>query len=171
MAVIFMVIIKENFMDRKLLFTLLLSVCSIGALAQLHDVVSASGASFKQSSGYISYTIGELVTTTLTVPGQVLTQGFQQTGLPKSWAVAVEDMPDFTMSVYPNPVGDVLHMQVELLPGLQYTLHDVTGVMIAQGLVLDERTEIDFSYLSPAIYILRVFDNNQQIRIFQIVKH
>jgi hypothetical protein len=38
-------------------------------------------------------------------------------------------------------------------------------------LVLNERTEIDFSYLSPAIYILRVFDNNQQIRIFQIVKH
>jgi hypothetical protein len=171
MAVIIMVTIKTIFMDRKLLFTLLLSVCSIGALAQLHDVVSASGASFKQSSGYITYTIGELVTTTLTVPGKVLTQGFLQTGLPKSWAVAVEDMPDFDLSVYPNPVNDVLYMQVDLLPGLQYTLHDVTGVMIAQGSVLDERTEIDFSYLSPAIYILRVFDNNQQIRIFQIVKH
>jgi hypothetical protein len=158
-------------MDRKLLFTLLLSFWCIGAIAQIHEVVSASGASFKQSSGYITHTIGELVTTTLTAPGQVLTQGFLQTGLPKSWPNPVDNIPDFAMSVFPNPVNDLLVMQVELLQGLQYTLHDVTGVLIERGLVLNERTEIDFSYLSPAIYILRVFDNNQQIRIFQIVKY
>jgi len=158
-------------MDRKLLFTLLLSFWCIAAFAQIHDVVSASGASFKQSSGYITHTIGELVTVTLTSPGQVLTQGFLQTGLPKSWRTPVENIPDFEMSVFPNPVNDLLVMQVEFLQGLQYTLHDVTGVLIERGLVLQERTEIDFSYLSPAIYILRVFDNNQQIRIFQIVKY
>ena len=158
-------------MDRKLLFTLLISFWCFGALAQTHEVVSASGASFKQSTGYLTHTIGELVTTTLTAPGQILTQGFLQTGLPKSWAVSVEDLPDFEMSVFPNPVNDLLIMQMDVLPGLQYTLHDVTGVTIERGLVLDERTEIDFSYLSPAIYILRVFDNNQQIGIFQIVKH
>jgi hypothetical protein len=111
------------------------------------------------------------VTVTLTDPGATLTQGFLQTGLPKSWAVSVEDLPDFEMSVFPNPVSDLLIMQMDVLPGLQYTLHDVTGITIERGLVLQERTEIDFSYLSPAIYILRVFDDNQQIRIFQIVKH
>jgi hypothetical protein len=158
-------------MDRKLLFTLLICFWCIGASAQIHDVVSASGASFKQSSGYVTQTIGELVTVTLTGPSEILTQGFLQTGMPKSWRTSVEDLPDFEMSVYPNPVNDLLIMQVELLPGLQYTLHDVTGVLIDRGLVLNERNEIDFSHLSPAIYILRVFDNNQQIRIFQIVKH
>lgn len=158
-------------MDRNLLITLLLGFWCIGASAQIHDVVSASGASFKQSSGYITYTIGELVTHSLTGPSEILTQGFLQTGLPKSWRTPVEDLPDFEMSVYPNPVNDLLIMQVELLPDLQFTLHDVTGVLINRGLVLNERSEIDFSYLSPAIYILRVFDNNQQIRIFQIVKH
>lgn len=158
-------------MNRKLLFTLLLSVLCIGAMAQPHEVVSASGASFKQSTGYLTHTIGEVVTQTLTVTGQTLSQGFLQTGLPKSWAVTVEDRPDFAMSVFPNPVHSQLVMQVELLQDMQYTLHDVTGVLIERGLVLNERTEIDFSYLSPAVYILRVFDNNQQIRIFQIVKH
>jgi len=158
-------------MDRKLLFTLLFCFWCIGVSAQIHDVVSASGASFKQSSGYITQTIGELVTVTLTDAGAVLTQGFLQTGLPKSWRTPVENIPDFEMSVFPNPVNDLLIMQVELLQDLQYTLHDVTGVLIERGLVLNERTEINFSYLSPAIYILRVFDNNQQIRIFQIVKH
>jgi hypothetical protein len=74
------------------------------------------------------------------------------------------------MSVFPNPVSDLLNIQVEVLQNMQYTLHDVTGVLIDRGLIVDERTEIDFSQLSPAIYILRVFDDNQQIRIFQIVK-
>jgi len=158
-------------MDRKLLYTLLLSLWCFGAFAQAHEVISASGASFKQSTGYITQTIGELVTVTLTGPGEILTQGFLQTGLPKSWRTPVENTPDFEMSVFPNPVNDLLVMQVELLQDLQYTLHDVTGVLIERGLVLNEQTEIDFSYLSPAIYILRVFDNSQQIRIFQIVKH
>lgn len=158
-------------MNRKLLFTLLLSVLCIGALAQPHEVVSASGASFKQSSGYLTHTIGEVVTQTLTTTGQFLTQGFLQTGLPKSWPNSVENLPDFAMSVFPNPVNDLLIMQVDLLPDMQFTLYDVTGVLIQRGLVLNERTEIDFTIYSPGVYILRVFDNNQKIRIFQIVKH
>jgi hypothetical protein len=158
-------------MDRKLLFTLLLSLGCIVAMAQTHEVVSASGASFKQSTGYITHTIGELITSTLTSPGQILTQGFHQTGLPKSWPSGTGDLPDFVMSVYPNPVSDVLIMQVEILQNLQYTLHDVTGVEVERGLVLDERTRIDFSTHPPGVYILRVFDQDSHIRIFQIVKH
>ena len=158
-------------MDRKQLFTLLLSLWCIGALAQPHEVVSASGASFNNSYGYITYTIGECMTATLVTSGNILTQGFLQTGLPKSWPDPVENIPDFEMSVFPNPVNDLLIVQVEMLRGLQYTLHDVTGVMIERGLVLNERTEIDVSSLAPAIYILRVFDNNEKVRIFQIVKH
>lgn len=155
-------------MNRKLLFTLLFSVMCIGAQAQFHDVVAASGAYFKQSTGSITHTIGEVVTHTLTASGQYLTQGFLQG---KAVIVAVDDFPDFAMSVFPNPVRDLLVMQVESLKDMQYTLHDVTGVLIQRGLVKNERTEIDFSHLSPAVYILRVFDNNQQIRVFQIVKH
>ncbi len=159
-------------MNRKLLFTLLFSVMCIGALAQTPDIarqgISASGATFQQSTGFITQSIGEVITLTLTGSGQYLTQGFVQG---KFVRVAVEDFPDFAMSVFPNPVNDLLVMQVDLLQDMQYTLHDVTGVLIERGLVLNERTEIDFSQLPPAVYILRVFDNNQQIRVFQIVKH
>jgi len=158
-------------MNKKLLFALVLSICCMGTYAQLHQVFSASGASFKQSSGYITHTIGELITTTLISPGQVLTQGFQQTRLTKSGGTSVGAFPEMNLSVYPNPVNDLLMIQVEVLQELQYTLHDVTGVLIEQGLITAEVSEIDFRSLSPAIYILRVFDNNQQIKIFQIVKH
>jgi len=158
-------------MNRKLLVALVLSLCCMGVHAQHLEVVSASGASFKQSTGYISYTIGEIVTSTYIGTGKIINQGFHQTGLPKSWPSSVGTSPAFAMSVFPNPVNDILHIQAEVIKNMRYTLHDVTGVLIDQGLILDERTEIDFSQLSPAIYILRVFDDNQQIRIFQIVKH
>jgi hypothetical protein len=157
-------------MNRKLLFALVLSVCCLGIMGQSHQVFSTSGASFKQSSGYLTHTIGEVMTATLISPGQILTQGFLQTKL-KSGGTPAESFPAFQMSVYPNPVNDLLMIKVEMMQGLQYTLHDVTGVLIEQRLITEEETEIDFRSLSPAIYILRVFDNNQQVRIFQIVKH
>jgi hypothetical protein len=80
-------------MDRKRLFTLLLCFWCIGALAQPHKVISASGASFQNSSGYISYTIGESITSTLVSSQAILTQGFQQ-WFPKTPGLPVVNRPE-----------------------------------------------------------------------------
>jgi hypothetical protein len=157
-------------MDRKRLFTLLLSFWCIGAFAQLHEVVATSGASFQNSSGYISFTIGECITSTLVSSQAILTQGFQQ-GFPKASGVPVVNRPGIEISVFPNPVTDLLILQVADHQGLHYMLFNVIGGLVNQGPVLDERTEIDFTALAPAIYILRVTDNKEEFRLFQIVKH
>lgn len=157
-------------MDRKRLFTLLLCFWCIGALAQPHLVVSASGASFQNSSGYISYTIGEGITSTLASSQAILTQGFHQ-WYPKTPGVPVENRPEIEISVFPNPVTDLLILQVEEYQGFDYILYDVIGGLIDRGPVLGERTEIDFTALAPSMYILRVTDNNEEVRLFQIVKH
>lgn len=157
-------------MDRKQLIILLFSFWCIGAFAQPHDVISASGASFNNSSGYISFTIGECITKTLTSSSAILTQGFHQ-GFPKTPGVPVVNFPEIEISVFPNPVNDLLILQVGDHQGFHYMLYDVVGGLVERGLVLDERTEIDFSALSPAVYILRVTDNKEEVRLFQIVKH
>jgi len=157
-------------MDRKRLFTLLLCFWCIGALAQPHMVVSASGASFQNSSGYISYTIGESITSTLVSSQAILTQGFQQ-GFPKTSGVPVVNRPEIQISVFPNPVSDLLILQIEEYQGFDYRLYDIIGGLIDQGPVLGERTEIDFRTLAPSIYILRVTDHKEEVRLFQIVKH
>ena len=155
-------------MDRKLLFSLLLSVCCLGAFAQPHELVSASGASFKNSSGYISYSIGEVITTTLTSSSAILTQGFHQTRLR---TVPVINQSAIQMSVFPNPVKDLLILQIGDPLGFDYLLYDVRGGLLERGQVLDERTEINFSALAPAIYILRVTNHKEEVRLFQIVKY
>ena len=155
-------------MDRKLLFSLLLSVCCLGAFAQPHELVSASGASFKNSSGYISYSIGEVITTTLTSSSAILTQGFHQTRLR---TVPVINQSAIQMSVFPNPVKDLLILQIGDPLGFDYLLYDVRGGLLERGQVLDERTEINFSALAPAVYILRVTNHKEELRLFQIVKY
>jgi hypothetical protein len=157
-------------MDRKRLFTLLLSFWCIGAFAQLHEVVASSGASFQNSSGYISFTIGECITSTLVSTQTILTQGFQQ-GFPKASGVPVVNRPEIEISVFPNPVSDLLILQVGDPQGLHYMLFDVVGGLIDQGPVLDGRTEIDFTALAPSVYVLRVTDNKEKVKLFQIVKH
>jgi len=114
-------------MDRKRLFTLLLSFWCIGAFSQAHELVSASGASFQNSSGYISYSIGEVINLLIL------------------------------------QIGDPLDFD--------YLLYDVRGGLIERGQVLNERTEINFSALAPAIYILRVTNHKEEVRLFQIVKY
>jgi len=155
-------------MNRKLLFTLLLSICCLAAYAQPHELVSASGASFQNSSGYISYSIGELITTTLTSPSTVLTQGFHQT---RYRTVPVINLSAIQMAVFPNPVEDLLFLQVDEPQGFDYQLYDIRGGLLERGQVLDERTEIDFSARAPAIYILRVSKQKEEVRLFQIVKY
>ena len=155
-------------MNRKLLFSLLLSFCCLGAFSQAHELVSASGASFQNSSGYISYSIGELITTTLSSSSAVLTQGFHQTRLR---TVPVITQSAIQMSVFPNPVKDLLILQIGDPLGFDYLLYDIRGGLLERGQVLDERTEIDFSALAPAVYILRVTNHKEELRLFQIVKY
>ena len=93
---------KPKSMDRKRLYTLLLCFWCLGALAQPYELVSASGASFQNSSGYISYSIGEVLTSTLTSSSTILTQGFHQTRL--RTGVPVINQSEIGISVFPNPV-------------------------------------------------------------------
>ena len=155
-------------MNLKLLFALLLSSCCLGAYAQPHDLVSASGATFQNSSGILSYSIGEPITMTYTSSSVILSQGFHQAVIQSG--VPVLNTPVVQMMVYPNPVKDLLTLQVEHPEGFVYSLYDLRGRMLGTGKVLDERMEIDFTAFSPAIYILKV-TNNEEARLFQIVKY
>lgn len=155
-------------MDRKRLLTLLFSFWCIGAFSQAHELVSASGASFQNSSGYISYSIGELITTTLTSSSAVLTQGFHQT---RYRNVPVINLSAIQMTVFPNPVKDLLILQIGDPLGFDYLVYDIRGGLLERGQVLDERTEINFSARAPAIYILKVTNYKEEVRLFQIVKY
>ena len=105
---------------------------------------------------------------TLNSTSATLTQGFHQTRLQAG--VPVVSQSEIQMAVYPNPVKDLLMLQIEKPLGFDYLLYDLRGGLLERGQVLDERTELDFSTRAPAVYILRVTNHKEEVRLFQIVK-
>jgi hypothetical protein len=73
-----------------------------GSVLYAQQIVTTGGDYHQNSSGSISYTIGELAIETFSKTNNILTQGFHQTNL---IAVAINELKglDFEISAFPNP--------------------------------------------------------------------
>jgi hypothetical protein len=59
--------------------------------------------------------------------------------------------------VYPNPVGDILYIEIEPgLIGIQYTLYDMNGRNAQSGVLNNEMNRLDISRLQGGVYVIRV---------------
>jgi len=151
--------------------SVLLFVCT-GILAQPLEVVSSSGGTFQNGSMFVSFTIGEGFTGAHHNTGVILTQGFHQAVVAKlSRGVPVIDDYLSALSVYPNPVSDRLYIRTGDLPGLYYELCDIRGKVIALGRLEGEGSHISFSALQPAVYLLKILNEKNECKVFQIVKN
>ena len=70
---------KDIQMKKVYLFIGLVSVCFFNVNAQ--EIISTSGDYFENTTGSISWTIGESMIETYTNGSEILTQGFQQSRL------------------------------------------------------------------------------------------
>jgi hypothetical protein len=133
----------------------------IATTVQAQEVVSTQGDSYSNSSGNISFTIGETVIATEAAGGYELTQGFHQT----NWNfLGVEDHDlNYEIVVYPNPSTDVLNIKTPSFENVNYTLIDVTGRVVIQNSLEGNITTIDASQLAPGNYSLVLIDASQNI--------
>jgi hypothetical protein len=60
------------------------------------------------------------------------------------------------VSLYPNPVENVLNVRNPSAVSLSITITDITGRLFYQGLVKQENNEIDFSNSSSGIYLVSI---------------
>lgn len=73
------------------------------------DVLATAGEFYSNSSGSISWTMGEPMGETYTNTNNILTQGFQQ---PWDFGTNVTSgSAPVNADVYPNPTADVVHLQ------------------------------------------------------------
>jgi len=154
---------------KQLLQMFLFMLCCITGYSQ--QVVSSAGATSQTSSGGISYTIGEAITETHTASGKTLTQGFQQT---KLVITAIHETKDlgYTLTAYPNPANDFVKLSVSdsKVNGLRYVLYDLNGKIISSKQLDNTEMVIPFSDAASASYILKVFNGQQEVKSFKIIK-
>jgi hypothetical protein len=140
-----------------------LMISSVGFSQSLERQVIGSAGDYATSGSIsLSYTVGEVATTTLSNGNLILTQGFQQ---PDSDTINSIDEPLFVgdIAVYPNPTSDIVIVKINTdQTGLSLVLTNPLG----QDLVATEidtnggsyTGEVDMTRLAAGHYMLYLRD-------------
>jgi len=122
--------------------------------------------------GTVSYSVGQLVNTMNIGSNGTVAEGVQQ-----AIEFAVLSNPELialTLSAvtYPNPTTDyiVLRLTNATLTDLSYTMFDVQGHVVTKGKVQQEATQIAMKNLATGVYLLKVNQNNSELKTFKIIK-
>jgi hypothetical protein len=150
---------------------IILGFCLVVLSAKSQEVVSTGGDFHENSSGSISWTLGEAVTSTMEGGSSMLTQGFQQCRFEVNTLIQPED-PNWGITISPNPAKDFILLRIEkTIPSESaYSVFDGLGNLIRSGKIISQTTKIDFSSISPSMYFIRVKEGDKLIQTFKIVK-
>jgi hypothetical protein len=165
----------EDNMRHKKLFTsviLMLVLGLSGVYAQ--SGIPATGGNATGAGGSVSYSIGLVLYQTNISSGGSVTQGVQHPyEIYVYTAIEQADDINLSLSTYPNPATNYLMLEVNDYDksNLMYQLYDAQGKMIQNGGITDNITRIDMNSMATAVYFLKVFDNNKEIKTFKIIKN
>ena len=157
----------------KLSVVLLLGLgFATSVLAQ--EAIPASGGNASGSGGSVSYSIGQVLYATNIGTNGSMAEGVQQP-FEISVVVGIDQGRDINLkcTAYPNPATDLLTLEVEIPDNenLFFQLYDILGKLLVSKKLIDIKTTIPMSNLAPAIYFLKVTDNETVVKTFKIIKN
>lgn len=160
----------------KKINTLMISICILlwsatNLMAQQSTVSSGGDAS--GSNGTVSYSIGQANYITASGSGGVITEGVQQPYVINVATGIQETSINLTCSVSPNPTADyvVLSVQKNDVQDMSYSLMDVQGKLITHQSLSGTNTTISMVNYADAMYLIKVFNNNNEVKSFKIIKN
>ncbi len=154
------------------LVTLVLSwMCTQGQEIS-QEVVSSSGDCFDNSSGQLSWTLGELATETYEADDATLIQGFQQ---PIYEVATVFENTEYNnlIQVYPVPSSDFITVEFEEIQDvIQIVLYNLQGEIISTKQGESATVTLDLNNLSRSEYILKIMNKEKNLmKSYKIIKH
>tara|TARA_B110000116_G_scaffold194799_1_gene169621 strand:- start:170 stop:640 length:471 start_codon:yes stop_codon:yes gene_type:complete len=155
---------------KKIAFTITFALTTFLLYSQ--QTVATAGGNLT-GNGTLSYTIGQLITTTNSGNNGSVSQGIQQSI--ELFTLANSDFKSLTLKaiVYPNPTKDkiVLVLSDHNLTTLTYQIFDISGRLVTKGNVEKENTTLAMKDFSVGVYILKVNQNSKQLKVFKIIKN
>ena len=151
-----------------------------GLLAQ--ETIPAAGANVSGSGGSVSFSVGQVVYTSLTGTSGSVDQGVQQP-VEISVVNSLEEIEenigiDLLVSAYPNPATDYLILKVDNLESyssqtdpsaFSFRLFDIQGTLLYSEILTNIETSISVEDLLPATYFLQVTRGIKEVKTFQII--
>ena len=123
--------------------------------------LNATGGSGSIAGNVFSYSIGEMIlVSTVETPTLIVTQGLLQSKV-MNMGVEENNLLEEGMSVYPNPVANILVLQPKLQGGgeLSVKLFDLRGRLIMQRETVlhfgQEKQQLNLSALQEGTYLLQ----------------
>ena len=147
---------------------------------QAQEAIPSTGGEASGVGGSVSYSVGQMVYTTNTETNGSVAQGVQQpyeisvvSGIPEAKGI------NLSVSAYPNPATDYLILKIgndvktnsrSSQKNILYQLFDINGKMINTKKVIKGETKIKTDNLKQGSYLLRIIENNKEIKVFKIIK-
>ena len=152
---------------------LLIATLFLGAFqAQAQESVATSGGNASGTNGNVSYTVGQVVYTTYTGTTGSVAQGVQQPFEIQTVLGTENFNINLQLAVYPNPTTNWLQLEVRNtdFANLSYQLFDLNGKMILNEKITAETSSVQMEHLPAAIFLLKVVNNNKEVKTFKIIK-
>lgn len=135
--------------------------------------VNCAGGNAIGVDGSASFTVGQIDYTSAKGSSGSFSLGVQQT-YEIQFVDAIEEVNSSIMSckVFPNPVTETLNLKIETEKAqiFQANLYDMNGKLLENVDVNNNQSDISMRNFPPAIYFLKVIENNQVVKTFKVVK-
>lgn len=155
----------------KKIIVLIIFGCSIISIQAQQTTVSAGGDA-SGIGGTFSYSIGQVVYTYNYGTDVIVAQGVQQ-----PFEISILGLDNYQinlfMQTYPNPTKDYLVLNVHALDlsNMIFQLYDVNGRLIETRTIVSSIETICMMNLPSSVYVLKVINNNKEVKSFKIIKN
>ena len=154
-------------------YPLLAALGFASSLLTAQEAFVSSANEATGTGGSLSYSVGQLITSSQTTDNTNIDVGIQQ-----PLQIVTLSNPGVTrvqliVKAYPNPSTDfvVLSLTDTDFEGIQYTVYSLNGGLIAEASISEAKTSIDLRELSVGTYVLRVSQHQKDIKTFKIIKN
>lgn len=141
---------------------------------QAQVAVTTTGGNASGSGGTSSYTVGQIGYTTNTGTNGSVAQGVQQP-FEISIVIGVEEAKEIELlcMLYPNPTTDFVNLKLNnfKVENISYQIFDFNGKLLYLKKVEGSETSIDMKSYADAVYFLKVFQGEKELKTFKIVKN
>ena len=159
----------------KTIKTIILSFCFLVAgvgIVRAQQGTAASGGVAIGAGGSMSYTVGQLDYVSITGSGGAVNQGVQQTYEVLIETGSGENTIKLSASVYPNPTTAFLFLSINCTKddNLSYQIYDPLGKLLITKKLMCSEIGISIADLPNAVYFMKIYNNNKEIKTFKIFK-
>jgi len=140
------------------------------------QATTASGGDASGSGGSVAYSVGQIVYTTNTKTTGSVTQGVQQPYEISITTGLLETGVNLNLTAYPNPTTSYLMLQIDASAALSnqsmsYQLYDISGKLLESNTIVASSTTIKMEQIPTGTYLLKVTQNNKEVKTFKIIKN